>query len=43
MPTPPVEEYKSYDEGKGNGFIKKYSKKKETKKMGIAERASVKF
>ena len=43
MPAKPVEEYKSYDEGKGNGFIQKYTKKAQTKKMGLAERASVKF
>ena len=43
MPAAPVEEYKSYDDSKGNGFIKKYTKKAETKKMGLAERARVKF
>ena len=43
MPAKPVEEYKSYDESKGNGFIQKYTKKAQTKKMGLAERASVKF
>ena len=40
---PANEEYKSYDESKGNGFIQKYTKKAQTKKMGLAERASVKF